>query len=127
MTVFPDSIVFVSSQKLGALSEEIQRRQKIIDEQLAELKEITGRLTPEEQKVLLEVIKEKDADNQENTMQVLPSSQPEQNTGPMLSSVTFLSSARCCAEGLFIIPMNNWVLLITVKELLLNAPLQHAV
>jgi len=63
----------VSSKKLGALSEEIQRRQKIIDEQLAELKEITGRLTPEEQKALVEVIKEKDAEIQEQTMQVLPS------------------------------------------------------
>lgn len=63
----------MSSKKLGALSEEIQRRQKIIDEQLAELKEITGRLTPEEQKALVEVIKEKDAEIQEQTMQVLPS------------------------------------------------------
>jgi len=73
MTVFPDAIVSVSSKKLGALSEEIQRRQKVIDEQLAELKEITGRLTPEEQKALVEVIKEKDAETQEQTMQVFPS------------------------------------------------------
>ncbi len=73
MSVFPDAIVSVSSKKLGALSEEIQRRQKIIDEQLAELKEITGRLTPEEQKALVEVIKEKDAEIQEQTMQVLSS------------------------------------------------------
>ena len=69
-------VMILYSEELGALSEEILRRQRIIDEQLAELKEITGRLTPEEQKELLEVIKQKDADAVEQGQQVCSKSHP---------------------------------------------------
>ena len=64
------SVMTLNSGELSSLSEEILRRQRIIDEQLAELKEITVRLTPEEQKELLEVIKQKDADAVEQREQV---------------------------------------------------------
>jgi hypothetical protein len=47
------------------LSEEIKRRQRIIAEQLAELKQITARLTPEERKALDQAISQTDADTQE--------------------------------------------------------------
>ena len=60
----------LDSQELGGLSEEILRRQKIIEGQLAELKEITGRLTPEEQQNLVEAIKQKDADAEKQKEQV---------------------------------------------------------
>ncbi len=64
-------VLTLNREELGALSEEILRRQRIIDGQLAELKEITGRLTPEEQKELLDVIKQqKDADAAKQRKQV---------------------------------------------------------
>ena len=63
-------VLTLNREELSALSEEILRRQRIIDEQLAELKEITGRLTPEEQKELLDVIEQKDADAAKQREQV---------------------------------------------------------
>jgi len=45
----------------------------------------------------------------------------------MLSSVIFLSTARCCAEGLIITPMHDWVLLFPEEDLLSSARSQCAV
>ncbi len=47
------------------LPEEVKRRQRIIAEQLAELKKVTARLTPEERKALDQAITQCDADTQE--------------------------------------------------------------
>ena len=63
-------MITLDSQELGGLSEEILRRQQIIEEQLAELKEITARLTSEEQRDLVEAIKQKDADAERQGEQV---------------------------------------------------------
>ena len=71
----------LDSQELGGLSEEILRRQKIIEEQLAELEEITGRLTPEEQQDLVEAVKQKDADADKQREQVCCQCSPIQNNG----------------------------------------------
>ena len=50
----------VCREKAESLSEEIQRRQRIIEEQLGELKQITARLSPEEQQILLQAVEQKD-------------------------------------------------------------------
>ena len=60
----------LDSRGLGALSEDILKRQRVIDEQLAELREITGRLTSEEQKALAVAIRQNDADTLGNDEQV---------------------------------------------------------
>ena len=60
----------VCREEAESLSEEIQRRQRIIEEQLAELKQISARLSPEEQQILLQAVEEKDGEAQIKPEQV---------------------------------------------------------
>ena len=61
---------FVYREKAESLSEEIQRRQRIIEEQLAELKQITASLSPEEQQILLQAVEQKDEEIRNKPRQV---------------------------------------------------------
>ena len=60
----------VCREEAESLSEEIQRRQRIIKEQLAELKQITARLSPEERQILLQAVEQKDDEASNDSEQV---------------------------------------------------------